>query len=145
MWLPLLAMIIGFLIIFFFNLDIPHAYTEYLAIAVIAGLDSIIGAVNSSFEKRFDDKVFVSGFFVNIIIAVGLLYLGNLLSVPYIGLAIIVALVIRIFNNFGYIRRALVSRYELKKVKSDAEENTVSIESSLDEVASSSTNFDTEK
>jgi len=134
MWLPLLAMIIGFIAVLLFQIDIPPIYTEYFAIAVIAGLDSIVGAIHSGLEKKFDDKIFVSGFFVNILIAAGLLYLGNTLSIPNIGAAIVIALVIRIFNNFGYIRRAIVVNYELKRVKEVAEEQTVVIESSLSEV-----------
>ena len=135
MWLPLLAMIVGFLVVLFFQIPIDQTYTEYFAIAVIAGLDSIIGAIHSSFEKKFNDRVFVSGFFANIVIAGGLLYLGNMLSIQHIGLAIVVALIIRIFNNVGYIRRAIVTKLELKKIKAEVEEQTAIIESSLEEVS----------
>lgn len=139
MWLPLLAMIVGFVVVLFFQIDINPSYTEYFAIAVIAGLDSIIGAIHSGFEKKFNDRVFVSGFFANIIIACGLLYLGNQLSIPYIGIAIVVALIIRIFNNVGYVRRAIVTKLELKKIKAEVEEQTAIIESSLEEVSGDNT------
>ena len=80
-----------------------------LAIAIIAALDSVFGGIASSIKKNFDLKVFISGFFVNAIIAMLLTYLGQRLNVD-IYLAAIIVFVGRMFNNLGIIRRYYLSK-----------------------------------
>jgi small basic protein len=58
----------------------------------------------SNIKKIFDIKVFVSGFFVNAILAMLLTYVGQKLNVD-IYLAAIIVFVGRMFNNLGIIRR----------------------------------------
>ena len=60
---------------------VPYTYSGYLAIAIIAALDSVFGAISSSLQKKFDMKIFISGFFVNAILAMALTYLGQRLNV----------------------------------------------------------------
>jgi small basic protein len=110
MWLPLLALIIGFGAIYLVRVQIPSDYSEYIGIAVVAGLDSVMGAIRSYLEGKFNDRVLVTGFFTNAAVAVLLLYLGNRLNIRYFGTAIMVALVIRIFTNLGFVRRYVVAR-----------------------------------
>lgn len=119
MWLPILALIIGFCVVYLPHVTIPWQFTEYIGVAVVAGLDSVIGAIRSSIEGKFNDRVLVSGFFSNALIAALLLYLGNLLNIPYINVAIIVALVIRIFNNLGFIRRYAIARLFEKRLTAE--------------------------
>ena len=94
-----LGVLIGFLIP-----TIPYSASKYLAIAIVAALDSVFGGIASSIKKNFDLKVFISGFFVNGIIAMLLTYLGQRLNVD-IYLAAIIVFVGRMFNNLGIIRR----------------------------------------
>ena len=60
---------------------IPYTYSGYLAIAIIAALDSVFGGITSSLNKTFDLKIFVSGFFGNAILSILLTYLGQKLNV----------------------------------------------------------------
>ncbi len=46
---------------------VPYTYSGYLAIAIIAALDSVFGGIASTLNKQFDLKIFVSGFFGNAI------------------------------------------------------------------------------
>ncbi len=119
MWLPLLAVVIGFFVVYLFKVPIPGDYSQYIGMAVVAGFDSIVGAIHSSIEGQFNDRVFVSGFFINAAVAAGLLYLGNALNIQYVSVAILVVLFIRIFNNLGFIRRYVVARLFEKKLTSD--------------------------
>lgn len=100
---------------------IPYTYSSYLAIAIIAALDSVFGGITSSLKKNFDMKIFLSGFFVNAILAILLTYLGQKLNVD-IYLAAVVVFVGRMFNNLGYIRRYYVEKFSNKKIfaKADA-------------------------
>ena len=44
---------------------ISYTYSSYLAIAIIAALDSVFGGIASVIKKNFDLKIFISGFFGN--------------------------------------------------------------------------------
>jgi len=99
---------------------IPYEFSKYTAIAIVAAFDSILGAINSIMKKSFNIKIFVSGFFVNSVIAIALTILGENLDVN-IFLAAIFVFVTRIFNNFSSIRRQLIERHdENKKDKNNA-------------------------
>ena len=65
-------------------------------------------------------KIFLSGFFVNAILAMALTYLGQKLNVD-IYLAAVVVFVGRMFNNLGMIRRYYVERLASKKIVAKAE------------------------
>lgn len=109
----IIAIIIGCIIgavIGNFAPTIPYTYTCYLAIGIVAALDSVFGGIASTLKKNFDMGVFVSGFFGNAILSMLLTYLGQRLNVD-IYLAAIFVFVYRMFNNLGMIRR-----YYLEKI-----------------------------
>ena len=92
---------------------ISYTYSSYLAIAIIAALDSVFGGIASVINKRFDMKIFISGFFGNAILAILLTVLGEKLNVD-IYLAAIVIFVWRMFMNLGIIRRYYVEKWTEK-------------------------------
>ncbi|MFR0822828.1 MAG: small basic family protein [Clostridia bacterium] len=99
---------------------IPYTYSGYLAIAIIAALDSVFGAITSTLNKNFNMKIFISGFFVNAILAMALTYLGQKLNVD-IYLAAVVVFVWRMFNNLGTIRRYYVDKFSGSHIIAKAE------------------------
>ena len=100
---------------------ISYTYSSYLAIAIIAALDSVFGGVASVINKKFDIKTFISGFFGNAILAILLTVLGEKLNVD-IYLAAIVVFVGRMFNNLGIIRRYYVEKWS-EKIKDKPSKN----------------------
>ena len=92
---------------------ISYTYSSYLAIAVIAALDSVFGGISSTLKKNFDLKIFVTGFFGNAILSILLTYLGQKLNVD-IYLAAIVVFVGRMFNNLAIIRRYYLEKWDKK-------------------------------
>lgn len=92
---------------------ISYTYSSYLAIAIIAALDSVFGGITSVINKNFDLKIFISGFFGNAILAILLTILGQKLNVD-IYLAAIVVFVWRMFMNLGTIRRYYVEKWSNK-------------------------------
>ena len=42
----------------------PSMYENYLSIAVLAALDTLFGGIRAQLQQVYDDKVFVSGFFL---------------------------------------------------------------------------------
>lgn len=88
---------------------ISYTYSEYLAIAIVAALDTILGGIVASIKKNFNMGVFISGFVGNAILSILLAYLGSRLNVD-IYLAAIFVFVGRIFYNLGVIRRYYIEK-----------------------------------
>lgn len=109
MWIPLLALFVGLLIGFLSRLSIPAAYADYLAISLLAALDSVFGGIRAGLSRTFNARVFISGFFTNTLLAALLTYFGGHLGVDLM-LPASVAFGIRIFQNLGIIRNLLLNR-----------------------------------
>ena len=110
---------------------ISYTYSSYLAIAIVAALDSVFGGIASVINKKFDMKIFISGFFGNAILAILLTVLGQKLNVD-IYLAAIVVFVWRMFMNLGIIRRYYVEKWteNIKNIRN--KHNKENIESKED-------------
>ncbi len=98
---------------------ISYTYSGYLAIAIIAALDSVFGGITSVLKGNFELKVFISGFFGNAVLSMLLTWLGVKLNVD-IYLAAIVVFVGRMFTNLAIIRRYYIDKWsEMIKKKSE--------------------------
>ena len=95
---------------------IPYTYSTFLAIAVVAALDSVFGGITSVLKKNFDLTIFISGFFCNSILSIALTYLGQRLNLD-IYLAALVVFVGRMFTNLTIIRRYYIEKWTEKKSK----------------------------
>jgi small basic protein len=102
--LPVLALFIGFFVVFVTKWTIPPQYASYLALAALAGLDSVFGGIRAGLEGKFHTDVFLSGFVVNTLLAASLAWLGDQIGVDLL-LAAVVALGGRVFLNLSLIRR----------------------------------------
>ncbi len=121
--IALIGLILGLLIGLFLDVDIPQAYSTYVAVGILAALDSIVGAVSASMKDRFDVKLFLTGLLGNGFIAVALAALGDQLGIP-IYLAAVFAFGNRIFMNFSTIRRSLLERLSLRGSAPQADAET---------------------
>ncbi len=120
----MISILIGCLLGAIIGINVPtisYTYSSYLAIAVIAALDSVFGGIASVINKKFDIKIFISGFFGNAILAILLTILGQKLNVD-IYLAAIVVFVWRMFTNLGIIRRYYVEKWTENFKKSKQQE-----------------------
>ena len=95
---------------------IPYTYSGYLAIAIIAALDSVFGGITAVLKGSFNLKIFVSGFFGNAILSIHLTYLGKKLDID-IYLAAIIVFVGRMFTNLSIIRRYYIEKWEQRSKK----------------------------
>lgn len=100
---------------------ISYTYSSYLAIAIVAALDSVFGGIASVINKKFNITIFISGFFGNAILAILLTMLGEKLNVD-IYLAAIVVFVGRMFVNLAIIRRYYVEKWTGKFSKKESKE-----------------------
>ena len=92
---------------------IPYTYSTFLAIAVVAALDSVFGGITSVLKKNFDLVIFISGFFCNSLLSIALTYLGQKLNLD-IYLAALVVFVGRMFTNLTIIRRYYIEKWTAK-------------------------------
>ena len=109
MWLPLIGLLLGLVIGSIFSITIPVEYARYTALAILAALDSVLGALRADMQDQYDNLVFLSGFFVNAVLAVLLTFVGDRLGVE-LHFAAIIAFGVRMFNNLAIIRRLLLNR-----------------------------------
>lgn len=105
MWLPVLGLIIGVMLGLLTDIKIPEEYSNYLSIAVLAALDTLFGGIRAHLQNTYDEKVFVTGFFFNILLAASLAFLG-----VHLGVDLYLAAVLH--SGFGY-SKILLSLEEL--------------------------------
>ncbi len=110
MWI-LLGLILGIVIAFILpsQFTFPIAYSTYISVAFLAGLDSVIGGIKGGIEGKFDLSVFISGFIMNTLLAALITWMGDRIGVD-LYMAAIVTFGVRIFNNLGYIRHDLMNK-----------------------------------
>ncbi|MHC1758800.1 MAG: small basic family protein [Negativicutes bacterium] len=109
MMLPVFAVLTGIAIGLLFPISLPAEYGKFLAVALLASLDSVFGGLRAGQEEKFDNTIFISGFFVNALLAVLLVFIGDRLGIDLYYVASL-AFGLRIFQNLAIIRR-----YFLKK------------------------------
>ena len=69
----------------------------------------LFGGIRAHLQNIYDEKVFVSGFFFNIILAASLAFLGVHLGVD-LYLAAVFAFGVRLFQNIAVIRRIFIDK-----------------------------------
>ncbi|MCR4434519.1 MAG: small basic family protein [Clostridiales bacterium] len=111
--IPILGLIVGVVIGLLIPYNIPFQYSNYVAVAILASMDSVFGGIAATVQGKFDMKIFLSGFFGNALLAAILAYIGDKLGIP-IYLAAVFAFGNRMFLNFAIIRRFLLNKYSKK-------------------------------
>jgi len=109
MMLPIAGLLFGIVIGSFFPFSLPAEYAKFMSVALLASLDSVFGGLRSALEEKFDNTIFITGFFTNALLAAGLVYVGERLGIDLYYVASL-AFGLRIFQNLAIIRR-----YFLKK------------------------------
>lgn len=87
---------------------VPVELQPYLPIAVVAALDALFGGLRALLDGIFNDRVFLTSFLSNVVVAAFIVFLGDQLGVgTQLSTAVVVVLGIRIFSNAASIRRHL--------------------------------------
>ncbi|MBQ3053722.1 MAG: small basic family protein [Clostridia bacterium] len=110
---PIIGFLAGVILALLINFNVPPTYTVYLAMAILAALDSVFGAIVSTIKNTFKLSIFVTGFFGNAFIAAALTFIGNSLGMDF-SLAAIVVFGSRMFSNFATIRRIFIYNINAK-------------------------------
>jgi small basic protein len=102
--LPLAGLLVGILLGLVLNVNVGFELSRYSAVAILAALDSVLGAVRAELEGVYDNRIFVSGFVVNTVVAVLLTFIGDRLGLD-LYLVALITFGLRIFQNVALIRR----------------------------------------
>lgn len=109
--IPVVGLIFGIILGIASGIILPYGMTTYVAIGILSCVDTMLGGMRAASEKNFQIQVFASGFFLNSLIAVGMVFLGKHLYID-LSIAAIVVFGWRIFNNLSQIRRFVLNKHE---------------------------------
>lgn len=107
MLLPLLGLLVGVLAGLVLNVNVGYEFSRYTAVAILAALDSVLGAIRAELDGVYDNRIFISGFVTNATVAVILTFIGDRLSID-LYLVALITFGLRIFNNVALIRRHFI-------------------------------------
>ena len=102
--LPLAGLLVGVLLGLVLNVNVGFELARYSAVAILAAFDSVLGAVRAELEGTYNNRIFVSGFVVNAVVAVLLTFVGDRLGLD-LYLVALITFGLRIFQNVALIRR----------------------------------------
>ena len=105
----MIGLVIGIIAGIYCPFSIPPEYARLLAVAVMAGLDAVLGGIRASMASNYDTDVFISGFFINGLLGAFLCYAGNMIGIDLYMVAILI-FGMRIFQNSGVIRRLYMGK-----------------------------------
>ena len=104
MFLPLGGLLVGVLLGLALGVKVDVELARYSAVAILAALDSVLGAVRAELDGVYDNRIFISGYVTNTIVAVLLVFIGDRLSID-LYLVALITFGLRIFQNVALIRR----------------------------------------
>jgi small basic protein len=103
-WVPLAGLLVGVLLGLVLQVDVSFELSRYSAVGILAALDSVLGAIRAELDGAYDNRIFISGFVVNALVAVFLTFVGDRLGLD-LYLVALIAFGLRIFQNVAIIRR----------------------------------------
>ena len=107
--IPLIGLVIGIAVGIFSGVVFPPGFSAYVAMGILACMDSLLGGVYANMRNDFRWKVFATGFVINAFLAIVLIWLGNQLSID-LSIAAIVVYGSRMFNNCSNIRHLILNK-----------------------------------
>lgn len=109
--LPGIALLLGALIGLYVMRPVGNDVGIYLAVAFLAGLDSLCGGIRAAQERKFQTDVFVSGFISNVLFCSLLAWIGDKIGVnTYLAVGLVLGQ--RILINLSLIRRLLLTKWQ---------------------------------
>ncbi len=104
MWIPLAGLLVGVLLALVLRINVSYELARYSAVGILAAVDSVLGAIRAELDGSYDNRIFISGFIVNALVAVLLTFVGDRLGLD-LYLVALITFGLRIFQNVALIRR----------------------------------------
>ncbi len=131
----IIAVLVGILLGILLPYNLNSSMLSYLAVALIAALDSVFGGLLANLNKRFNINVFIIGLVSNAILGIFLTFIGNILGIS-LSFAVIVVFGVRMFNNMAAIRRLTFDKYFEKRAREREREARLKLEAAQEETES---------
>ena len=128
----IIAVLTGVLLGILIPYNLSSSMVSYVAVAIIAALDSVFGGLLANFNKKFNISVFMIGLTSNAVLAIFLTVLGNVLGINMM-FAVIVVFGVRMFNNMAAVRRLTIDKYFLQRARDKERANCLRIEAAIEE------------
>ena len=112
MIIPLIGLIIGCLGALWLPWSVNPQYSVYLAISILAALDSVMGGISAIINKKFSMMIFLAAFII---------FLGEKLGLD-LYVAVVVVFGTRLFQNFAIIRLYYVDKYTKRNAQLSIDE-----------------------
>ncbi|MBO6304905.1 MAG: small basic family protein [Selenomonadaceae bacterium] len=109
MALPIIGLILGLILGTLCPILIPIAYSKLFSVAILVSLDAIFGGLRAAANNKFENVVFITGFFSNALMATLLVYIGDRLGIDLYYVALL-AFGFRIFKNLASLRRHYIRK-----------------------------------
>ena len=122
-----IAVLVGVLMGLLIPYNLNASMLSYLAVALIAALDSVLGGLFAYLNKRFNINVFMIGLVSNAILGIVLTFIGNILGIS-LSFAVIIVFGVRMFNNMAAIRRQTFDRYFERRARERENERRLRLE-----------------
>lgn len=123
----IIAVLVGVLMGLLIPYNLTPSMLSYLAVALIAALDSVLGGLLANLHKKFNINVFIIGLVSNAILGIFLTFIGNILGIS-LSFAVIIVFGVRMFNNMATIRRLTFDIYFEKKAREREREKRLRLE-----------------
>ncbi len=120
------SILLGVLIGYFLPVSIPAEYSIYVAVILLAAVDAAAGGINARMHHQFRGSLFISGAIGNGLIAVFITYLGERIGIS-LYLAAVVVFGTRLFQNFGEIRRELLTLSRNRNTMNKSDKKTQAV------------------
>ena len=104
MWIPLAGLLVGIVLGLVLQVNVSFELARYTAVGIIAALDSVLGAVRAELDGSFSERIFITGFITNALVAVLLTFVGDRLGLD-LYLVALIRFGFGIFQNVALIRR----------------------------------------
>ena len=70
MLLPLAGLLVGVLLGLVLKVNVGFELARYSAVAILAALDSVLGAVRGELDGTYDNRIFISGLVMGLAVCV---------------------------------------------------------------------------
>ncbi|WP_296895824.1 small basic family protein [uncultured Megamonas sp.] len=107
--LCIIAGLLGGIIGHMMPIIIPVEYNKLFSVAILAGIESVCNAFRSIIKEKFNSKIFVMNFFVNVIIVVLFVFIGDNLGLD-LYYVVLLALGFKLLQDLDIVKLYLFNR-----------------------------------
>lgn len=105
----IISLILGAVVGYLCDITVPSEYGRLFSVALLVGFDAVFGGLKATCLNTFDNTNFLLGFFLNTILAVIMVFIGDKLSIE-LYYVILFVFALRIFKNLSYLRHHFIKK-----------------------------------